>query len=62
MLANMEAQSGLGCAGQKHWRLSRAGRELWQWQPAVTTAAAVTGIQGCAGTAEAGRGNEKCEC
>ena len=19
-------------AGQRHWRLSRAGRELWQWQ------------------------------
>ena len=47
MLATMEAQSGLGqgsvrlrlgcrqgqgCAGQRHWWLSRAGRELWQWQ------------------------------
>ena len=47
MLAAMEAQSGLGqgsvglrlgcrqgqgCAGQRHWRLNRAGRELWQWQ------------------------------
>ena len=44
MLAPMEAQSGLGqgsvglslgcrqgqgCTGQRHWRLSRAGRELW---------------------------------
>ena len=44
MLVAMEAQSGLGqgsvglrlgcrqgqgCAGQRHWRLSRAGRELW---------------------------------
>ena len=44
MLATMEAQSGLGqgsvrlrlgcrqgqgCAGQRHWRLSRAGLELW---------------------------------
>ena len=44
MLVAMEAQSGFGqgsvglrlgcrqgqgCAGQRHWRLSRAGRELW---------------------------------
>ena len=90
MLATMEAQSrldqgsvrlrqgykqGLRCAGQRHWRLSRAGRNSgsgsdggdggWKAQgtaAAVTTAAAEAGTQGFAGTAEEGRGNEKCEC
>ena len=62
-------------AGQRHWRLSRAGRNSgsgsdggdggWKAQgtaAAVTTAAAEAGTQGFVGTAEEGRGNEKCEC
>ena len=61
-------------AGQRHWRLSRAGRNSdsdsdggrgWKAQgtaAAVTSAATEAGTQGFAGTAEEGRGNEKCEC
>ena len=56
-------------AGQRHWRLSRAGRNSGSgsdggdggWK-AQGTAAAEAGTQGFAGTAEEGRGNEKCEC
>ena len=42
--------------------MTEAGK-LREAAPAVDgTAAAEAGTQGFAGTAEAGRGNEKCEC
>ena len=88
MLATMEAQSGLGqgsvglrlgcrqgqgCAGHRHWRLSRAGRELWlllrlrlggaltALVVALVTAAAVAGSRnhGSGTRVSLGRGNMK---
>ena len=62
-------------ARQRHWRLSRAGRNSgsgsdggdggWKAQgtaAAVTIVAAEARTQGFAGMAEEWRGNEKCEC
>ena len=78
MLATMEAQSGLDqgsvrlrqgykqglrCAGLRQG--SDTGGSVVQGATpavAVTAAAVEAGTQGFAGTAEEGRGNEKCEC
>ena len=78
MLATMEAQSGLDqgsvrlrqgykqglrCAGLRQG--SGTGGSVVQGATSVvamTAAAAEAGTQGFAGTAEEGRGNEKCEC